>query len=149
MMKKVVFIVIIFLCVYQAWAQNTKLNIANYTIGTLNVTNEYNDAVIVWRSKQVVKTNLYDEQYYERVYELEIQLNSKNNNPVEKILLTEGGYAGGYAIYFDNVVFPRYQEKRFRGEYYESHEDDSLTRLLYFYDTDSKSKDPYVILELK
>lgn len=129
------------------WGQNSKLNIINYTIGTLNVTNEYDNATIVLRSRQVVKTNIYEETYKATVYELEIQLDRKNNNPIERILLTEGELAGSYVIYFNNAIFPRHQERRFRCEYYEDHEDNSV--LLCFYDTDSRNKDPYVILELK
>jgi hypothetical protein len=141
-MKKTVLVILLFFAVMGLWGQNSKFNIVNYTIGTLNVMSEYNNATIVLRSKQVVKTNLYEEQYKATVYELEILLNNKNNS-IEKILLTEGGYGGGYAIYFDNVVFLRHQEKKFRCEYYEDHEENLIT--LYFYDTDSKSRDPYVM----
>jgi hypothetical protein len=142
-----IFITLFFSAVLGLWGQNAKLNIANFTIGTINVTNEYNDAVLILRSRQVVKTNLYDEQYKATVYELEIQLNSKNNNPIEKILLAEGEYAGSYTIYFNNVIFPRYQEKMFCCEYYKNNEDNSV--LLCFYDMDYKDRNPYVILELK
>jgi len=146
-MKNTIFITLFVFAIAGLWGQSSKLNIVNYTIGTLNITNEYNNASVVLKSKQVVKKNIYNEQYKETVYELEILLNGKNNNSIEKILLTEGEYAGDYNIYFNNVVFPRYQEKKFNCEYYKDADDNSI--LLCFYDTDSKSRNPYVILELK
>ena len=146
-MKKVFFLIGILFASIGLWAQETKLSIVNYTIGDTNIMNEFNGAVIKWNNKKVVKTDIYGDKYNETVYELEIKLHNANTKSTETIKLAEGTYAGTYGIYFSNVVFPRSPEKKFRSEYYEDHEDNSIS--IYLYDINSESRAPYVILELR
>jgi hypothetical protein len=146
-MKKIGILFAIFLLTYSIWAQDTKLNIVKYTIDGENITDEFKDAIIKWESKKIVKIDIYGDNYNETVYELEVKLNNADVNSIETIILTEGSLAGGYAIYFSNVIFPRNPEKAFRCEYYEGIEDKS--RIIYFYDTNSESRYAYAVLELR
>jgi hypothetical protein len=131
-MKKVFFVIITTLLAYSAWAQNTKLKIVSFTINEKNITNEFNQVIIKWNNRNVVKKDSNGFNYNETVYELEIKLYNVNTKSAETIILTEGLYAGGTTIYFDNVIFPRNPEKKLKCEYWENVEDCFFMRLIFW-----------------
>jgi hypothetical protein len=135
--KKTGLLLALLLTAFSVWAQGTELSIASYTIDDQDIANEFDSAIVKWENQRVSRS--------ETVYGLEIKLHKTSTNSVETIILTEGVYAGGYTIYFNTVVFQRNPEMRFRCEYY----GDSDVRLIALYDTNSESRDPYAVLELR
>lgn len=128
-------------------AQDAVYTVVQYCIGMTDFAKEFDTAAITWSDEKVVKKNQYGEEYSETGYKLELKLQNTTTKSIETILFTGGAYAGGYSIYFENVVFPRNREMQLRCEYYENSE--SNTIVLSLYDKDSQSNVPYVILELK
>ncbi|MDR0322336.1 MAG: hypothetical protein LBI28_12615 [Treponema sp.] len=147
MRKELGLLFAILLMSFSVWAQERELNVVNYIIDGQNITTEFNNAIIRWESKKVVRIDIYGDNYNAIVYELEIRLHNISTNSIETIILTEGNYTGSYGIYFNNVIFPRNLENVFRCEYYEGSEDN--IRAIYFYDTGSESRYAYATLELR